>query len=79
MGYNFRATNKLAEYLNEEIPDANISMISVDHTKSLRENGDKLVEQINEIDKRLDKIDDELKQELAPELYRYLFKCTFLL
>jgi len=72
MAQNFRATNKLAEYLNKEMPGANISMISVDQNKSLKENGDKLIKQINEIDQWLDKIDDKLKEELDPELYRKL-------
>lgn len=72
MAQNFRASNKLAEYLNKEMPGANISMISVSHTKSLRENGDTLLKQINEIGKWLDKVDEKLRQELDPELYRKL-------
>lgn len=72
MAQNFRATNKLAEYLNKEIPSANISKISVDETKSLKENGEKLIKQIKEIDGWLDRIDEQLKQALDPKLYREL-------
>ena len=77
MAQNFRVTNKLAQYLNKEIPGASISDISVDSTKSLGENADQLVKKINEIDKFIDEIDKKLKEELDPELYRYLFQCTF--
>ena len=69
MSFNFRATNKLAKYLNETINDANLPMIYVDSTKSLRDNADALVNQVNLIDVQLDKIDDELKEKLEPELY----------
>lgn len=69
---NFRATNKLVQYLNDNITTTNLPKIYVDPTKSLRENADVLVNQINAIDAVLDKIDEELKKKLEPDLYETL-------
>ena len=69
---NFRATNKLAQYLNDNITKTSLPKIYVDPTKSLRENADVLVNQINAIDAVLDNIDEELKEKLEPDLYETL-------
>ena len=72
MSYNFRATNKLVQYLNDNIITTNLSKIYIDPTKSLRDNADVLVNQIRAIDVVLDAIDEKLKQKLEPELYKKL-------
>ena len=72
MAQNFRACNKLAEYLNANIDGADIPKIQVDGTKSLKENANILNEQNKLIGKVVEKIDEELKKQLDPELYRYV-------
>ncbi len=72
MAGNFRATNKLVQYLNDNITESNLPKIYVDSSKSLRDNADVLVNQIKAIDAVLDKIHKELKQKLEPDLYAKL-------
>ena len=72
MSFNFRASNKLAKYLNDTIANAALKMIYVDSTKPLKDNANTLVAQINAIDAQLDKIADELKEKLEPGLYEKL-------
>ena len=69
MGENFRATNKLATFLNEEAGQ-NIQMIEVDHAKTVKENANLLIAQVQLIQSYMEKVDDDLKQELDPDLYR---------
>lgn len=72
MSFNFRASNKLARYLNETIVNCNLPNIYVDTSKSLKDNANTLVNQINAIDVQLDKIAEELKDKLDPDLYEKL-------
>ena len=72
MAGNFRATNKLVQYLNDNITTSNLPKIYVDYSKTLRDNADVLLNQIKAIDAVLDKIDKELKKKLDPELYATL-------
>lgn len=72
MAYNFRATNKLAQYLNDNITTSSLTKIYVDSSKTLRDNADVLVKQINAIDAVLNNIDTELKKKLEPDLYEKL-------
>ena len=68
MAENFRATNKLARYLNKEA-NTNISEIRVDSSKTLKQNADVLVQQVHKIQEFVKKIDEKLKEELEPDLY----------
>ena len=72
MGSNFRKSNDLATFLNEKITNANIPMIYVNSSGSLKDNANTLVNQINLIDAELEKIADELKGQLEPDLYKKL-------
>jgi translation initiation factor 1 (eIF-1/SUI1) len=72
MKFNFRASNKLATYLNTTISGLNLPMITVESSKSLKENANTLVRQINLIDVQVEKIAEELKKKLAPDLYEKL-------
>ena len=72
MKFNFRASNKIATYLNKTIINANLPMIYVNSSSSLKDNANTLVNQINLIDVQLEKIAEELKGKLEPELYEKL-------
>ena len=69
---NFRATNRLVQYLNDNVTTSNLTKIYVDDSKTLRGNADVLVNQIKAIDAVLGKIDEELKKKLEPDLYAKL-------
>ena len=71
MKFNFRATNKLAKYLNEKIIGADLPMIYATG-ETLKDNADVLINQINLIDAEIEKIADELKGKLEPDLYEKL-------
>ena len=66
---DFRATNKLATFLNENA-DQHFQMIEVDHTKTVKENANLLITQIQLIQSYLENVHDQLKQELDPDLFR---------
>ena len=71
MKFNFRATNKLAKYLNDAIVDANLPMIYVTG-ETLKDNADVLINQVNLIDAQIERIADELKGKIEPDLYEKL-------
>ena len=72
MQSNFRATNKLTDFLNENIDGTNFSHIAVDENKSLKDNSNLLIGRIEAAQAIIEKIDKELAEKLDPGLYRNL-------
>ncbi len=69
---NIRATNKLATYLNEKA-HTNIPIIVYDTSLTLKQNADKLVDQVKLIQTAVESIKKQLKEKLEPDLYKKLF------
>ena len=72
MKANFRATNRLADYLNEHLTEASFTSISVDEKKTIKENSEILQTRIRQIQAIVEKIDKMLAAKLDPALYRQL-------
>lgn len=73
MKENFRASNKLANYLNKNFSEANIDIIQYDAALTLKQNGDNLVAQVRKIQAIVENIKKKLKEKLEPDLYKKLF------
>ena len=69
---NFRATNVLSEFLNENITEANFTPIHVDEDQSLKHNSEVLERRIKDIQSILEKIDRMLAEKLDTDLYKKL-------
>ena len=72
MQANFRATNKLTDFLNENVEEASFAHIAVDENKSLKDNSNLLIGRIEAAQAIIEKIDNELAEKLDPGLYRVL-------
>lgn len=72
MEENFRATNRLANYLNENCKQQ-IPTISYDTEKTLKENAEKLIDQVKQIQAVVKSIKEMLEKKLEPDLYKKLF------
>lgn len=72
MQENFRATNKLAKYLNENCKQ-HIPTILYDTQKTMKQNADQLIDQVKKIQAVVKSIKEMLKKKLDPDLYKKLF------
>ena len=72
MHSNFRATNNLTDFLNENVQGTSFNHISVDENKSLKDNSNLLIDRIEAAQAIIKKIDEELAAKLDPDLYRQL-------
>lgn len=69
---NFRATNRLTEYLNKHVHGANFNPIHINEEETLQFNCNVLKKRIAEVQAIVEKIDKLLADELDPALYRQL-------
>ena len=69
---NFRATNVLSEFLNENITEANFTPVHVDEDQTLKHNCEVLERRVKDIQSILEKIDRMLAERLDTDLYRKL-------
>lgn len=69
---NFRATNRLTEYLNEHVYDANFNPISINEEETLQFNCNVLKQRITEVQAIVKRIDKLLADKLDPALYQRL-------
>jgi uncharacterized membrane protein YdfJ with MMPL/SSD domain len=72
MQANFRATNRLTDFLNENVDGTSFDHIAVDEDKSLKDNSNLLIGRIEAAQDIIEKIDKELAAKLDPTLYRNL-------
>ena len=69
---NFRATNRLTEFLNKHVRGANFNPINVNEEETVRFNCDVLTQRIVEVQAFIEKVDKLLADKLDPALYRQL-------
>ena len=72
MQANFRATNRLTDFLNENIDGTSFNHIAVDENKSLKDNSNLLIGRIEAAQEIIEKVDKEIAAKLDPALYRKL-------
>lgn len=72
MQSNFRATNRLTDFLNENVEGTSFNHITVDENKSLKDNSNLIIGRIEAAQAIIEKIDKELAAKLDPGLYRKL-------
>ncbi|KAI2647687.1 Single-pass membrane and coiled-coil domain-containing protein 3 [Labeo rohita] len=71
MRNNFRATNQLIDVLKEHL-GLSFSKITLNEKATVKENCDKIIARIREIQAEVEKINQQLKQKLEPTLYEKL-------
>jgi gas vesicle protein len=69
---NFRATNKLIDYLNRNIKGTNLTHVSVHEHSTFKENAQVLQERVADIQTVIKKIDADIGKDLDPVLYKKL-------
>ncbi|NXY84208.1 SMCO3 protein, partial [Alcedo cyanopectus] len=72
MSTNFRATNELAEVLNEHL-GCTITHIQMRESSTVKENCDIIIQAMSEIQHQVQKIDSDMKEKLEPVLYQKLY------
>ena len=65
---NFSSINHLSEFLNSQIPNANLAYVFLDPSKSLSENARIFSTQANEVGVLIDKMDRKIKIQVEPNI-----------